>query len=107
MALIETVGVKNTQNTQIDPATEETLNELKRILSALKSLTIVTGSGSNRLSVDVNNIVAGLITTITTLTTCSTLTNQANVGNVNSFMQVQGQQRLSAQAGIYNNLIFN
>jgi|SRR5665213_2921028 len=108
MALIEQVGVKNSSGVMVDPSTEETLNELKRILQLLKPLGIVTGLGSNRLNIDVNNITTlptlALVTTVTTVTTVGNVANQTLTGNVNSFMQIQGQMRMAAQLGIFNNI---
>lgn len=63
---------------------DSTLHEIKQILlGILKPLSVVTGSGSNRLSVDVNAV--STVTTVTTVTTCSTVTNQTNIGGVSAF----------------------
>ena len=74
-------------------AVDSSITWLKRIFQALKPLGVITGGGSNRLSVDVNNVVAGTITTvgtvstitagtITTVGTVTTITNAVPVGNV-------------------------
>lgn len=69
-----------------DLGLDTTLADIKQILTViLKPLSQITGSGSNRLSVDVNNIVGGTIATVTTLTTCGTVTNQTNIGGVSAF----------------------
>ena len=67
---------------------DSTLHEIKQILlGILKPLSVVTGSGSNRLSVDVNAVsgTVSTVTTVTTVTTCSTVTNQTNIGGVSAF----------------------
>lgn len=72
----------------LNNASEETLSFLKFILQMLKPLGIVTGSGSNRLSVDVNAVatsVTASVSTVTTVTTVTTLLNISQVGGVNSF----------------------
>jgi hypothetical protein len=63
-----------------DIGLDSTLTEIKNLLIAImKPLTQVTGAGSNRLSVDVNNLVGGTVTTVTTVT------NQTNIGGVSAF----------------------
>ena len=61
---------------------DSSLNEIKRLLKAIVTpLTQVTGSGSNRLSVDVNSVTG----TVSTVTTVTALTNQVNMGGVAAF----------------------
>lgn len=100
--------VTNRDNVQINPATEETTFWLKSLLRLLKPLSIVTGGGSNRLSVDVNNITAGTITTVSTVTTTTTVgsvTNQVNMGNVAGFTMQQSLLRNAFANGIRKNLV--
>lgn len=100
--------VTNRDNVQINPATEETTFWLKSLLRLLKPLSIVTGGGSNRLSVDVNNITAGTITTVSTVTTTTTVgsvTNQVNMGNVAAFTMQQSLLRNAFANGIRKNLV--
>lgn len=78
----------------LSAASEETLGFLKSLLHILKPLQIVTGAGSNRLSVDVNSVTGtiGTVTTVTgvtTVTTVSSVTNIANIGNVNAFQMLK------------------
>lgn len=71
-----------------DLGLDSTLSEIKDLLLAIvKPLTQVTGSGSSRLSVDVNAVTGtvGTVTTVTTVTTCSAVTNQVNLGGVSAF----------------------
>jgi hypothetical protein len=76
---------------------DSSLNEIKRLLLAIvKPLSQVTGSGSNRLSVDVfSGSVAvsslptlGTVTTITNavgVSTVASVTNQVSMGGVAAF----------------------
>jgi hypothetical protein len=65
------------------PTSDSTLVWLKRIFQALKPLSIRTGAGSNRLSVDVNS-VSGNIAQVTLVPTVTTVTNPVGVGNMAS-----------------------
>lgn len=94
-------------------ATEDNLSLLRRIFILLKPLGMVTGGGSNRLSVDVNNIGGTLstVTTVTTITTCAavtavgTVTNQANMGGVAAFDLMKSMSRTAYNSGIRSNLV--
>lgn len=90
-----------------------TLVWLKRIFQALKPLGQITGSGSNRLSVDVNNVVGGNLGTVTTVTTCSTVTtvttvgtvsNQTNMGGVAAFELMKAMSRQAYNGGVRSHL---
>jgi len=74
-------------------ATEETLGYLKSLMHILKPLQIVTGAGSNRLSLDVNAVTTlptlAAVTTVTTVTTVSSVTNIAQMGGVNAFQMMK------------------
>ena len=86
-----------------DLGLDSSLSEIKQILMALsKPLLNVSGSGSNRLSIDVNAFTGtvGTVTTVTTVTTCSTVSNQTNLGGVSAF---ELQKAMSCNA--YNNAI--
>jgi len=129
MAYFERIGIKDTSGEQINPAQEESLTLLRAIFRLLKPLGFVTGSQSNRLSVDVNNITAGsvavssgtvtancninasqtlgTVTTVTTVSTVSTVsgvTNISNVGNVNSFDLMKAMSRSAYNSGIRANI---
>lgn len=74
-------------------AADSSITWLKRIFQALKPLGVTTGGGSNRLSLDVNNIVGGTVgtvTTVTTVATVTTVTNAINVANVATLGAVPG-----------------
>jgi hypothetical protein len=74
------------------PTQDVGITLLKRILQLLKPLGMLTGAGSNRLSIDVNNVVGGtMIATQATATnlnanvnTLTTVTNPVPIGNVAS-----------------------
>jgi hypothetical protein len=90
------------------PIRSQGLEVLRRIAALLKPLQQITGGGSNRLSLDVNNIVGGTVTTVstvTTVTTCSTVSNVAastltNVANVWAFDQAKAMSRQAYNSGI-------
>ena len=82
---------------------KETNSILKKLMILLKPLGMVTGAGSNRLSVDLNS---GTVTTVTTVTTVATLTNQLNTGGVSSFVLAKDQARNAFANSIRNNLTF-
>ena len=108
-----TVSPVQIDNTSSDPVPVEaqSLTILQRIAALLKPLQQVTGAGSNRLSVDVNNITGGTIstvstvTTVTTVTTCSTVSNVAastltNIANVWGFDTAKAISRQAYNSGI-------
>jgi hypothetical protein len=76
---------------------------LRRIFQLLKPLSIITGGGSNRLSMDVNNIVGGTVTTVSTVSS-STTTNQVNNGGVNAFDMMKAISRTAYNQGIRSRL---
>jgi len=110
------VSVSNITNTQINPATEESLinvgqsvNDqsvwmLRKILTLLKPLGMTTGAQSNRLSVDVNNLVGGSVAISSG--TISSLTNLANIGNVNAFSLMKDSARNAYANSIRNKISF-
>lgn len=114
MSYAEQVQLKNVSGSTINPATEESLSEmsstsfwLKSLIRLLKPLSIVTGGGSNRLSVDVNAVTGAVstVTTVTTVTTVASATNQVNMGNVAAFTMQQSLLRNAFANGIRKNLV--
>jgi hypothetical protein len=111
-------------NTRLS-AFQQIMQPLQRIAQLLKPLGVVTNA-TNRLNVDINNIVGGTINTVTTvgsittlptlstvttvgtvsnisagtLTTIGTLTNQAQIGTINAFAQIHDISRQGYTAGI-------
>lgn len=114
MSYAEQVQLKNVSGSTINPATEESLSEmsstsfwLKSLIRLLKPLSVVTGGGSNRLSVDVNSVTGAVstVTTVTTVTTVASTTNQVNMGNVAAFTMQQSLLRNAFANGIRKNLV--
>lgn len=118
MAYFERTGIKDTSGQQINPAQEESLTLLRSIFRLLKPLGFITGSGSNRLNVDVGTVsaVSGTVTatgTVTancninasqTLGTVSTVTNVPTIGGVSSFDLMKAMSRTAYNSGIRSNL---
>jgi len=77
MAYFERTKLTDSQGNLINPANDDNITLLKRILLLLKPLSIITGAGSNRLNVDVSTV-----STVSTVTTVSTLSNVTNVANI-------------------------
>lgn len=84
---------------------------LRRIFQILKPLSIITGGGSNRLSVDVATVAAvtgvGTVTTVATVTAVTTIgsvTNQANMGGVPAFDLIKAMSRTAYNSGIRSKL---
>ena len=80
------------------PVTLSGLQVLQRIAALLKPLQMITGGGSNRLSVDVNS--GSVLITSGTITTVATVTNIANVGGINAFDQMKSGARVAYNTGI-------
>lgn len=69
---------------------QEALSILRRLVILLKPLGIVTGGGSNRLSIDVNSVTGNvaqvtLVPTVTTVGTVNTVANQTNIAGITAF----------------------
>jgi len=83
------------------PVTLSGLQVLQRIAALLKPLQMITGGGSNRLSVDVNSgtfvVSSGTISTANTVTS---MTNVANIGSINAFEQMKSGARVAYNTGI-------
>jgi len=96
----------------------ETNSIIKKLLILVRPLGIITGGGSNRLSVDVNNVAT--VTTVNSVTTVLSVTgvtnvanvaaavvsNQTNTGGVNSFVVAKDTSRLAYNTGIRSQLTF-
>lgn len=90
---------------------DSTLQEIKDMLqSLLKPLTMITGSGSNRLSIDVNAVTGNvaqvtLIPNVTTVGTLGTLTNQTNMGGVSAFELQKAMSHTAYATSIIPNMV--
>ena len=101
MAYLEATKLKDKDGNIISPSSEDTVSLLKRIFYLLKPLSIITGAGSNRLSVDVATASAvTTVTTVTTVSTVSTVTNQANMGGVYAFDLMKSASRTAYNTGV-------
>jgi len=78
-------------------AVAQGLTVLQRIAALLKPLQQITGGGSNRLSVDINNVVGGSIAVSSGTVNVNSITNYANVW---SFDQAKAISRLTYNQGI-------
>lgn len=91
------------RNANENLATEGGITLLRRIFQLLKPLGVVTGGGSNRLSVDVNS-VTGAVATVTTVTTVGTVNNQGNMGGVSAFELMKAMSRTAYNSGVRANI---
>jgi len=84
------------------PVTLSGLQVLQRIAALLKPLQMITGSGSNRLSIDVNGgtVAVSTVTSVTAVSTVGSITNVAAVGGVNAFDQMKAGSRTAYNTGI-------
>jgi len=105
MAFFEKAKLTNSSGNVINPATEDSLTMLKRILILLKPLGLTT-SGSNRLSLDVNNVIgfAATIPTVTTVTTVATVSNQTNMAGITAFDLMKAMSRSAYNTGVRSKL---
>ena len=81
----------------------EVLSLLKLLIARVQPLSIITGAGSNRLSVDVNNIIGGTVTTVGTvnaLTTVGTVNALTTVGTVNTVTNVANVANQTQMGGV-------
>lgn len=110
MSFFETTKIKDADGNLVSPAEEGSLTLLRRIFQLLKPLGIITGNGSNRLSVDINNISGGTlgtistVTAVTTVTTVNTVANQQNMGSVTAFDLMKSMSRTGYNSGVRANL---
>ena len=107
MAYFERAKLTDGSGNIINPASDDSLTLLRRILLLLKPLAQITGAGSNRLSVDVNNVGAlptlANVTTVATVT-ASTTVNQTNMGGVTAFELMKAMSRTAYNEGIRSRL---
>lgn len=96
------------RNAFADLATDNTVDEgltlLRRLLLLLKPLGVVTGAGSNRLSVDINSFGGQGPGNIATVNAVSSVTNQANMGGVTAFDLMKSMSRSAYNTGVRANI---
>ncbi len=73
------VGLEDAVDTRINPATDDSLLYLRRMVKLMESQAAVDGQNRQRVAVESAVISSGTITTVTTVTTCSTVTSVTNV----------------------------
>lgn len=71
---------------------------LKLLIARVQPLSVITGAGSNRLSVDVNNIVGGSVN-VAAITTVGTVANQAQIGGITAFALLHAASRTAFNTG--------
>lgn len=96
MAYFERTKLTDSQGNLINPANDDNITLLKRILLLLKPLGIITGAGSNRLNVDVS--------TVSTVSQLNNVTNVANIttsiGGVTAFELMKSTNKQAYNSGI-------
>ncbi len=104
------VKIKDTSNTEVNPATEDSMMLLRRILRQMDSLAVVDSAQRQKVTVEGATITSGTITTVTTVTTVSTLTSATNLvalGGVDGrYLYIDTARNASAN-GIRGNLLFS
>lgn len=115
MSYFERVRLRDTNGDSINPATEDGIRILKRILNLLRPLGLV-GSTTNRLQVEPVQATAGNLNatvsiaanqTVTTVTTVSTLTNVAQFGTIPAFDLMKATSRAAYARSVRSNLLFS
>jgi hypothetical protein len=108
MAYFDRFKINRRDDTTINPAEEESLTLLRRIFQALKPLGQITGSGSNRLSIDVNNIVGGSVsisgTPTITVTNLTSATGSIGPVSGGGFDLLKALSRQAYNSGIRANI---
>lgn len=101
------VKLKDTSNTEINPATEDSLILLRRILRQMDSLAVVDSAQRQKVTVEGATITSGTITTVTTVSTVTSATNLVALGGVDGrYLHIDTARNASAN-GIRANLIFS
>lgn len=118
MAYFEKTRITNAAGTAIDPATEQTLEEVNiavstgELVQAVEALRMLTQSltrtvglampdTAGRLRV---NTETGNIATVTTVSTVSTVTGVTNIGGLPANQQIPSLMMINAN-GLRNNII--
>lgn len=103
------VTVKDTTDTQINPATDESILYLRRIVKLMESQAVVDNQMRQRVSVDVMptiNISAGqTFTSVGTISSVTAVTSLNQIAGVDSRWQIIDWSRQAYNSGIRGNLI--
>lgn len=100
------IKLQDSSNNIINPATDENLILLRRILRQIDSLAVVDSAQRQKVTLDA--ITGGLtLGAITTVTTVSTVTNVATLGAVDARYLYIDTARNAYANGVRNNLIYS
>lgn len=101
------VTVKDTTDTQINPATDESILYLRRIVKLMESQAVVDSQMRQRVTVDVmpTTTVTGTITANIGTGTLSAITTLNQIAGVDSRWQIIDWSRQAYNSGIRGNLI--
>ncbi len=102
---VDPVGLKDTTSTQINPATDDSLTYLRRIVRQIDSLAVVDSAQRQKVTVEGATITSGTITTVTTVTTAASVTNLVALGGVDGRYLFIDTARNAYANGIRSNLI--
>lgn len=92
-------GLKDTNNTQINPAQDDSIILLRRIVKLMESQAVVDANMRQRVVID-----AGSLTTAGTISTVSTLTTLNQLAGVDSRWQIIDWSRQAYNSGMRSNL---
>lgn len=100
------VGIKDSSDTRVNPATEDSLILLRRILRQIDSLGVVDSAQRQKITLD--SITGSLtLAAVTTVSTVTSATNLVALGGVDGrYLHIDTARNASAN-GIRNNLIFS
>lgn len=120
MSYFERMKLQDTDGNTVNPASEDGIRLLRRIVNLLKPLGLVAAN-TNRLQVEpvqataanLNATVSiaaaqtlGTVTTVTTVTTVGTMTNAAQLGSIPAFDLMKATSRASYARSVRQNLLF-
>ncbi len=78
---------------------------INNLATFLKPLSIVSGNGSNRLSVDVATVTTvSAVSTVSTVSTVNSVTNVAQIGGVTAFQLAKDTSRIAYSTGVRSKL---
>lgn len=104
MSYIENVNLTNTNNEQVNPATEETVLLLKRLLHLAN--TLATQDSAQRQKVTIDSITGSLtLSTVTTVGTVNTVSTITGLGAGAGFSVDARYQLIDQARNTYSNSI--
>ena len=114
MSYFERMKLQDTDGNTVNPASEDGIRLLRRIVNLLKPLGLVAAN-TNRLQVEpVQATAANLNATVSiaaaqtlgTVTTVTTMTNAAQIGSIPAFDLMKATSRASYARSVRQNLLF-